>query len=151
MIHYEDAEQQALLQWAQLQPCAGGKISTFLVHVPNGGLRKYTEAARLKAMGVTPGVSDLLFALPRLGYHGLWIEMKRQLKHFRTPGEAKSAVSQEQHSWLTLMKVNGYAGAVCYGSEEAERLLMGYSSGNREAFHHVYVVLLYRFHRPAGT
>lgn len=151
MTHYEDAEQKALFEWAQYQPCAGGKMSTFLVHIPNGGYRKPQEAARLKSLGVTPGVSDLLFPLPRLGYHGLWIEMKRQLKHFRTPAEAKAAVSHEQQSWLTLMKLHQYAGAVCYGADEAMRLLTGYASGNREEFHRVYDVLLYRFHRPAGT
>lgn len=151
MTHYEDAEQQALFQWAQLQPCAGGKIGTFLVHVPNGGFRKPQEAARLKALGVTPGVSDLLFTLPRLGYHGLWIEMKRQLRHFRTPTEAKAAVSDEQHDWLKRMTLNGYAGAVCYGADEAMRLLSGYSAGNRQEFHRVYDVLLHRFYKAGAA
>lgn len=30
-------------------------------HTPNGGLRNKREAAKLKAMGVRPGVSDLIF------------------------------------------------------------------------------------------
>jgi hypothetical protein len=37
-------------------------------HTPNGGLRGKREAAKLKAMGVKPGVSDLFF---------VWCENRR--------------------------------------------------------------------------
>lgn len=36
----------------------------FVFHVPNGGLRSKSEAARLKWQGVVPGVPDLVLVLP---------------------------------------------------------------------------------------
>lgn len=151
MIHYEDAEQAAVFEWAQWQPCGQGKILDYLVHIPNGGYRSPVEAARLKALGVRAGVSDLLLPLPRLTYHGLWIEMKRQLKHFRGPAESQKAVSQEQLDWIAAMQRQGYAACVCYGADEAMKVLAGYTCGDRQAFHQAYDRCLFRFHKSGVT
>jgi hypothetical protein len=47
-------------------------------HVPNGGERDKREAAKLKAMGVLPGVSDLVFVwIDGAGrLHNLYLELK---------------------------------------------------------------------------
>lgn len=151
MIHYEDLEQQALFQWAAYQPCGTGKIADFLVHIPNGGRRNPVEAARMTSLGVKPGVSDLFFCQARLSYHGLWVEMKRQLRHFRGPAESKSAVTTAQLDWIGAMQRHGYAACVCYGSEEAQRVIAGYACGDRQQFHVQYDICLHRFHKTGLT
>jgi hypothetical protein len=68
----------ALMKWA-LRP------DVMMFHVPNGELRDKVAAAKLKAMGVLPGVSDLVFMWeqPRIGcpdtrhFRALFLELKR--------------------------------------------------------------------------
>lgn len=69
----EDKLQAACLIWFRLQY---PQLRMLLFAVPNGGSRNKVEAAKLKATGVTPGVADLIFLLPRQGYNNLLIEMK---------------------------------------------------------------------------
>jgi hypothetical protein len=50
-----------------------------LFHIPNGGNRSVREGAKFKAMGVVPGVPDLLLCVPcGMAWHALFIEMKAQ-------------------------------------------------------------------------
>ena len=51
----EDNIQSAIFEWL-------GYVAPHLIcfHVPNGGLRSRTEAARFKRLGVVPGVPDLV-------------------------------------------------------------------------------------------
>lgn len=51
-------------------------IGAFWFHCPNGGSRNGIEAAKLKAMGVKPGIPDCLILDQRRGYSGLAIELK---------------------------------------------------------------------------
>ena len=70
----EEQEQRLLLAWA----ARTGRPELRLLHaIPNGGKRLKSEAARLQAMGVKPGVPDLCLPVPRGKYHGLYIELKR--------------------------------------------------------------------------
>src|SRR5208337_192480 len=88
MRHLEDAESMALIAWRDLH-VRKHKELRLLAHIPNGGYRNVREAARLKKMGVLPGVSDYFLPVPmavngampkrsfhRSEYHGLWIELK---------------------------------------------------------------------------
>ena len=45
-------------------------------HVPNGELRDKRAAAKLKAMGVLPGVADLVFVWDDDGLRNLYLELK---------------------------------------------------------------------------
>ncbi len=78
--------------------------------VPNGGLRVKTEAARLKAEGVLPGFPDLIIAEPRVGYHGLFVEMKR------ARGGRTSIVQLDVQEKL---RRRGYRAVTCAGADEA--------------------------------
>lgn len=48
-----------------------------IYHTPNGGIRNKITASKLKKGGVLSGVWDIFFTLPRCGYNGLFIEIKR--------------------------------------------------------------------------
>lgn len=84
--------------------------------MPNGGSRNQLEAANLKRQGVKAGVPDLCLPVPMNGFHGLYIEMKY--------GRNKTTEAQEE--WLGELAAQGYCAAVCYGEEEAERLISSY-------------------------
>jgi hypothetical protein len=74
------------------------KIADYLWHIPNGGRRILTpkknnkgewvkvplESNKFKRMGTQKGVPDLFFMVPSpsfvIGYHGLFIEIKRNEK-----------------------------------------------------------------------
>ena len=112
----EDAEPMALFRWAELQ---AGKYPELrlLFHIPNGGSRGKAEAGRFRAMGVKAGVPDLFLPVARQGMHGLFIELKRQ---------KGSRVSKEQQTWGTALYKQGYAAHVCYGWEDAMRVILRY-------------------------
>ena len=119
-IHREDAEQKALIQWADMTRMPsilalypGDKIGDDLFAIPNGGARHRIEAARLKGLGVRRGVSDLELAVPVGKFHGLYIEMKAPKPHH-------SATSKEQKKFIARRIDRRYAAVVCYGFDEAK-------------------------------
>lgn len=65
----EDNFQKAVARYLNL-------IGSFWFHCPNGGSRNGIEAAKLKAMGVKPGIPDCMILDNRRGYAGLAIELK---------------------------------------------------------------------------
>lgn len=67
LIRSEDREQMLFVQWFKRN-----HIGEMIFHIPNGGKRMPSEAAKLKAMGVLAGVPDLF--IPK---YKLFIEMKR--------------------------------------------------------------------------
>lgn len=73
----ESVEQQCLFRWAAFQSGRFPELA-LLYHVPNGGSRKKAEAGRFRAEGVKAGVPDLCLPVARGGFHGLYIELKRQ-------------------------------------------------------------------------
>lgn len=89
--HTERIQQTALVKWARLKNLP-------LVAIPNGGARSAWEGAKMRAEGLTRGVSDLFLAYPTKTYHGFWIEMK-------APGKKPN---KEQIDWLILMRSHGY-------------------------------------------
>lgn len=115
----EAVEQAALFRWAVLQPPESG--IRLMMHIPNGGYRKPSEAARFRALGVRAGVPDIFLPVARGGYHGLWIELKR-----RRGGR----VSGEQAGWIDALQKQGYACTVCCGWEAAAAVIQGYVRGD---------------------
>lgn len=115
----EDQEQMLIFQWAAF---AHGKHPELdlLYHIPNGGKRSKAEAGRFKAMGVKSGVPDLMLPVQKNGYHGLYIELKR---------EKGGTVSPEQQKWINALRKQGYAVEVCKGFEQARCLLVEYLNG----------------------
>lgn len=70
-----------------------------MFHVPSEGNRNSViDGGRRKAMGIVAGVSDLIFMLPRQGYHGLCIEMKTET----------GKQSDKQKEWERKVTEQGY-------------------------------------------
>lgn len=112
----EHDEQKALMRWVDLM-APQMPLLHLLYAVPNGGDRHPATAARLKAEGVKPGVPDLHLPVSRRGYHGLYIEMKRQ---------KGGRLSPEQKQWKDDLQNQGHRVEVCHGFEEARDALLDY-------------------------
>lgn len=69
-----------------------------LFHVANGGSRNKIEAAKLKAMGVVPGVCDLLLLIPRGRYGAAFFELK----------VGRNTLSEHQQAFIEEMKSDYY-------------------------------------------
>lgn len=116
MIPTEAQEQETLFDWARIME--GRYPELALLHaIPNGGSRHPVEAMHLKAQGVKPGIPDIFLPVARHGYHGLYIEMKRQ---------NGGRVSVEQKKMLTALTEQGYRAVVCEGWEKAKDEIEAY-------------------------
>ena len=105
--HPESRLQCSCVQWFRLQH-ADKRLLLFAV--PNGGFRIASEAARLYAEGVVPGVSDLIYLEPRGGYGALCIEMKTTLTGSRQ--------SDRQKEWQKAVEAVGIRYVICRTLEE---------------------------------
>jgi hypothetical protein len=115
-VPQETDEQQAIFTWAAYNGVRFPELE-FLYHVPNGGKRTKATAGRLKAEGVKSGVPDINLDVPRRGFHGLRIELKR----------VKGGKQEEtQKRWIAGLTVNGYCARFCKGWKEAVDLITWY-------------------------
>lgn len=100
-------------------------VRMLLFSVPNGmwigGSNPYALMNKLKAEGLQPGVSDILYLQARGEYNCLVIEMKAQDKR-----NSKDAVTPEQAEFLATVNANGGLGEVCYGCDEALAIFKTY-------------------------
>lgn len=115
MIHAEDAEQAALMEWAEYNSARFPELK-YLHHIPNGGKRDKREAARLKKQGVKAGVPDLCLPVPRGKYHGLYIELKAE----------KGRPTATQKNWIAYLNQTGYKAVICRGFEHARETIVEY-------------------------
>lgn len=113
----ESAEQTWLFQWAQTMATLKWPELALMYHIPNGGSRNKIEASRLKAQGVKRGVPDICLPVPRGGYHGMYIEMKRQ---------QGGTVSTEQKDYIEALRNQGYRVEVCKGFQAAADVIEEY-------------------------
>lgn len=88
----------------------------FILHVPNGEYRTKATAARLKRMGVRPGVPDILILVPANGYHGMTIELKK-------PG---GRLSEHQERWARELITRDYYAITCTDWQTAAAAILEY-------------------------
>lgn len=112
----ESQEQQMLFNWAAWQRGKYPELA-LMYHTPNGGRRSKAEAGRFKAEGVKSGVPDIFLPVARGGYHGLYIELKRQ-----RGGKA----SDTQKDWVKALGEQDYLVHVCKGWEAASKVIIEY-------------------------
>ncbi|MBS7354980.1 MAG: VRR-NUC domain-containing protein [Eubacteriales bacterium] len=108
-VPLEDAEQRVIFQWAAMETAARPELG-LLYAIPNGGKRAIKTAVALKKQGVKRGVPDMCLPVPRGGFNGLYIELKRV---------KGGTVSDEQREWIAALAEQGYKAVVCRGAEEA--------------------------------
>lgn len=116
----EDQVQISIMQWALLQKHNGQPLSSYIVHIPNGGDIGAKKGAKLRKMGVKKGYPDLVIDIARGGYHGLRIELKR-LKG--------GTVSSDQKDRQQMLRDEGYCAEVCKGFGETTKLIKRYLAG----------------------
>lgn len=107
MKHREDDLQMAVVQYLLLS-CPENVL---WYHCPNGEYRSKKTAAKLKRMGVRPGIPDLCFVLP--GGRAAFIELKAD----------KGVVSPEQKTVLAMVDDLGGLYAVCRSLDGVEDTL----------------------------
>lgn len=113
MIHKESSLQINCVTWFRLQY---PNLATLLFSVPNGGLRRRTEARIMKAEGMTAGVSDLILLVASKGYHSLCIEMKY--------GNGRQ--TEYQKMWQQKAEEQGNKYIICRSVEEFIRSVSEY-------------------------
>lgn len=84
--------------------------------VPNGGQRNIQTAARLKAEGVTAGVSDLMLFVARHGFHALCIEVKTLV----------GRQSAKQKAWQAKVEAQGFKYALVRSLDDFAQLCRWY-------------------------
>lgn len=106
----EEIEQARVIKWShKLVVRALMPELRWLFHVPNGGLRSALAGAQMKALGVKPGVPDLILPVSRNHTNGLIIEMK----------SATGSTTPEQKAWLEHFEAQGWRVQVCRSAIEA--------------------------------
>lgn len=113
----EHAEQVSLFLWWKLQY---RDHPALLFAIPNGGARDRITGKRLKEEGVMAGIPDICLSWPCGGYHGLFIELKRQ---------RGGKVSKAQEKAINALRNAGYCAEACEGWIEARDLILGYMAG----------------------
>lgn len=114
-LRSEDTEQITVIQWSQYQLNIHPELK-LLHHCPNGGSRNKAEAVKLKQMGVKAGVPDLNLPVPKGIYNGLYIEMKY----------GNGRLEDSQKKMMKDLAAAGHYCVVCYGAEEAIKVLKEY-------------------------
>ena len=114
----ESTEQINLIAWCKLHEQEFKGLN--LIHaIPNGGARNAREAMKMKREGVKSGVCDLFIPVPKRGFHGLYIEMKRV---------KGGVINSSQHDFMDEVKKNGYCVRVCRGCDAAIKNIIWYFS-----------------------
>lgn len=106
----EDQEQITLSTWLT-------KKGILFTASANGGSRHWLEGFKLKRMGVSAGFPDIFIPMPRKGFNGFFIELKRV---------QGGVVSDAQRFWIEQLTKNGYLAVVCYGFDSAKQKVMEY-------------------------
>lgn len=87
-----------------------------LFHVPNQSPGGVKYRANNKRMGVRAGTPDYLLAVPRHGFHGLFLEMKA----------ADGRLTDEQKKTQIELANQGYKVETCYSTDSARTLIEKY-------------------------
>jgi hypothetical protein len=119
----EHGEQSALFCWAALNRARFPDLR-WMYAIPNGGDRKVSVAASLKAEGVKSGVADVCLPVPvhSNGYVaecGLYIEMKRA-------DGVPSDVSKAQLDFGAFVTLKGFHWYVAFGWVQAVNIIESY-------------------------
>lgn len=111
----EHDEQVAFFDWVRIKENSDERYKAIFA-IPNGGHRHVATAMRLKAEGVRAGVLDVLCAVPRNGWSGLWIEFKIK----------PNRLSKDQKAFGQLMHSFGFRVTVAWNAAQGIEYVTNY-------------------------
>lgn len=109
----EHGIQAALVHWFR---CKYPEHTHLLFAIPNGERRDKVTAARLKKAGVVAGIPDLMLAIPKPPFHGLFLELKT----------ATGRASRNQKAVAETLRAQNYRVALAYGLDDAIETIQTY-------------------------
>ena len=121
-IPTESEEQRALFDWINLNKGHYPELK-LMHHTPNEGKRSVSTGARMKREGLISGVPDIHLPVAKGRYHSLYIELKR-IKY--------SKISKEQEEFIKLLNMYDNFAVICYGWEQAIKIIEWYLKGATE-------------------
>ena len=109
-----------MFKWTRQQKIRGKWPElALLFHIKNETAEGAGRVAADRIQGVKKGVPDLCLPVARGPYHGLWIEMKSE----------RGRVGSAQTWWITHLNEQNNLAVVCYGWQEAVKVLEWYMNG----------------------
>ena len=119
-MNWEQKLQEAVVQYIKItHPNA-------LFTASAGGMRvSMATAVKMKRAGYSKGFPDIVVFEPRVGFHGLAIELKTE----KTAYSSKGTIKPEQIEWRDKLIERGYEAFICFGMEEACRVIDRYLVG----------------------
>lgn len=113
----EHEEQVMLFEWWAMWAPMHGIDERLMFAIPNGASKSMSQAVKFKREGLKSGVPDVMLALPRGGWHGLFIELKRQ---------KGGVLSDTQKAYEQVLSSAGYAWTRCNGFDAARAAIVRY-------------------------
>lgn len=114
----ELSHQTALFSWAALNKRTYPELDLMFAIKNEEKSGSVIVGNRFKASGVKKGTSDIMLPIPKGGFHGLFLEMKK-------PG---GKASKEQLEFGAKVQAQGYGFVVCDDWEKAKDILIQYLS-----------------------
>lgn len=107
--------QKTLFEWATIASCKHPHLD--LMFAINNGLRlTIGQAMKAKRSGTRRGIPDIFLPCARGGFHGLFLEMKKE----------DGVLSKDQKDKIKRLTAEGYKCEVAYCFEEAKNKIVGY-------------------------
>ena len=121
----EHSEQAMVIEWAQRHEGKYPELrwlhsSLNGIFIPGPRQIVYRIISHMKQEGMKKGVSDLCLPVARHGYHGLYLELKR---------DESSKIQPEQLKFLDFLAAQGYYGQICIGYKDTTETLEWYLKG----------------------
>jgi VRR-NUC domain-containing protein len=118
----EHSEQALVIEWAQrhegLYPELRWLYSSLNgIFIPAPKQIVYKIINHMKQEGMKKGIADLCLPVARRGYHGLYIELKR---------DENSEIKPEQIEFMAFVAEQGYCDKICRGYDETIEVLEWY-------------------------
>ena len=128
----EHQEQVRLFEWARLQWALVPELR-MLFAVPNGFHAPKHVRQWMVDEGMQAGMLDVVLAVPRLPFHGLYLENKAvTIRVNLTTGartEDPGTVSAEQEGWMRALIEQGYAVDAQWSWEHSRDTILTYLRG----------------------
>ena len=123
MIATENQEQRALVRWLSIHPV----LKDYYFKNHNEGLRTIGQGWNLKLMGLRSGVYDLFICYPVKPWHGLFLEVKRNMRYSASQMSTDTWLAQDE--FRRIVKSVGYKAEICYGWEDGKHIIDCYLNG----------------------